>query len=247
MYAMFKKILIADDIDTINLGILSQLEKNGSVEVDHVRYCDDAYLKIKKAILDKEPFDLLISDLSFKQDHREVVFKSGEDLILAVKKEQPEISIIAYSVDERSFRIKSLFKDLDINAFVSKGREGNLQLLKAMRLIYNSDKKYISPHLEHFLNNNSVIEIDKDDIELLKHLSLGLNQEEIAKALKELGKSSASLSSIEKRIGKLKIFFQSKKYYSHGGNCKRHGVDLKEYYRCCNFYISCTKLFCSYI
>ena len=53
---MFKKILIADDIDSINLGILSQLEKNGNVEVEHVRYCDDAYLRIKKAILEEAPF-----------------------------------------------------------------------------------------------------------------------------------------------------------------------------------------------
>lgn len=221
---MFKKILIADDIDSINLGILSQLEKNGSVEVDHVRYCDDAYLRIKKANLDGAPFDLLISDLSFKQDHREVVFKSGEDLILAVKKEQPEISIIAYSVDERSFRIKSLFNDLDINAFVSKGREGNPQLLKAMRSIYGSDKRYISPHLEHILNNSAVVEIDEDDIELLKQLSLGLNQDEIAKVLKDLGKSSASLSSIEKRIGKLKVFFKAKNTIHMVGMAKDMGL-----------------------
>lgn len=207
---MFKKILIADDIDSINLGILSQLEKNGNVEVEHVRYCDDAYLRIKKAILEEAPFDLLITDLSFKKDHRDVIFEAGEDLILAVRKEQPEIKIIAYSVDERSYRIKSLFSELEINAFVSKGRDGNPQLLRAMRLIYDSDKKYISPHLESLLSHNTVLEIDEDDIELLKYLSLGLNQEEIAKALKDLGRSSASLSSVEKRIGKLKVFFKAK-------------------------------------
>lgn len=207
---MFKKILIADDIDSINLGILSQLTKNENVEVEHVRYCDDAYLRIKKSITEGAPFDLLITDLSFKKDHRDVVFEAGEDLILAVRRELPDIKIIAYSVDERSYRIKSLFKDLDINAFESKGREGNSQLLRAMRSIFDSDEKYISPHLEQLLNKNRVLEIDEDDIELLKYLSLGLNQDEIAKALKDLGKSSASLSSVEKRIGKLKVFFKAK-------------------------------------
>lgn len=221
---MFKKILIADDIDSINLGILSQLQKDGSVEVDHVRYCDDAYLKIKKAILDEAPFDLLITDLSFKKDYRDVVFESGEDLIFAIKKEQPQIKIIAYSVDERSYRIKSLFKELEIDAFVSKGREGNPQLLKAMRFIYDSDKKYISPHLEYLLNSNLVLEIDEEDIELLKHLSLGLNQDEIAKVLKDLRKSSASLSSIEKRIGKLKIFFKAKNTIHMVGMAKDMGL-----------------------
>jgi len=207
---MFKKILIADDIDSINLGILSQLKKN-DVSIDHVRYCDDAILKIKSAIrVDKAPYDLLISDLSFKPDHRIANLKSGEELISEARKEQPEIKVIAYSVDERKFRIKALFDALEINAFVSKGREGSVDLSNAIKSIYNSDEKYISPHLKHLLNDASVLEIDENDIEILQYLSKGFSQEETAKTLQELGKSSSSLSSIEKRVNKLKITFKAK-------------------------------------
>jgi len=207
---MFKKILIADDIDSINLGIKSLLEKGVSVEIDHVRYCDDAILKIKKALKDGVPYELLISDLSFKQDHREVKLAGGEELIAAARKEQPEIKVIAYSVDERNFRIKSLFDTLDVDAFVSKGREGSVQLANAITTIYNSDKRYISPHLSHLLTDSSALEIEESDVEVLQYLSKGLSQEEIAKTLQELRKSSASLSSVEKRINKLKIVFKAK-------------------------------------
>jgi hypothetical protein len=39
-------------------------------DIYHAKYCD-ALVKIKKAIHDNAPYDLLISDLSFKADHRE--------------------------------------------------------------------------------------------------------------------------------------------------------------------------------
>lgn len=206
---MFKKILIADDIDIINIGILSLLKKGDSAIIDHVRYCDEAILKIKKGLQDNAPYDLLISDLSFKPDHRPAVLESGEDLIFAVRKLQPEIKVIAYSVDERSYRIKSLFEKLDIDGFVSKGRQGSVELSNAINQIEETGKRYISPHLAHLLASSSVLEINENDIEVIKYLSRGFGQEEIAKKLQELGRSSSSQSSVEKRINKLKIFFKA--------------------------------------
>lgn len=207
---MFKKILIADDIDSVNLGVKSLLEKETSVEIDHVRYCDDAILKIKKAVRDGFPYELLISDLSFKQDHREVRLAGGEELIAAARKEQPEIKVIAYSVDERNFRIKSLFDTFEVDAFVSKGRDGSAQLSNAIKTIYDSDRRYISPHLNHLLADSSALEIDENDVEVLHYLSKGMSQEEIAKTLQQLKRTSSSLSSMEKRINKLKIVFKAR-------------------------------------
>ena len=82
---MFKKVIIAEDFDSINLAVMQVLSDIGVTEIHHAKYCDDAQLKIKKAILDNDPFDLLISDLSFKSDHREVKLASGEELIAWAK------------------------------------------------------------------------------------------------------------------------------------------------------------------
>ena len=65
---MFKKVLVAEDYDHINLGLKSVLEDMAVGEVTSVTYCDEALLKIKEAHQSEEPFDLLITDLSFDPD-----------------------------------------------------------------------------------------------------------------------------------------------------------------------------------
>jgi hypothetical protein len=46
------------------------------------------FLQVKKALKDNDPYDLLISDLSFKIDHRHRL-TCGDELIEAVKKFSP--------------------------------------------------------------------------------------------------------------------------------------------------------------
>lgn len=82
---MFKKVLIAEDIDTISFGIMTALAEYSTMEIHHAKYCDDALLKIKKALQENNPYDLLISDLSFKADHTKTILRSGEELVQAVK------------------------------------------------------------------------------------------------------------------------------------------------------------------
>ena len=62
---MFKKVLVSDDMDDINRGIYNTLSELGVKHIDQVQYCDDAYLKINKAIFDEAPYELLITDLFF--------------------------------------------------------------------------------------------------------------------------------------------------------------------------------------
>lgn len=207
---MFKKILIIEDIDSISLGIMSLLEKKISADIRATKYCDEAFLKIKKALFEHEPYDLIITDLSFKEDHREAKINSGEELIKAARQEQPDIKIIVYSIEDRPYKIKSLFDTYYINAYVTKNRDSTFKLLEAMETIYDSDEHYISPQVAFSLKDDTLFEIEDYDIELIKNLSYGLTQDEISIAFRKLGKSPSSTSSIEKRINKLKIFFKAK-------------------------------------
>lgn len=206
---MFKKVLIAEDLDTISITIVHALEELGVPEIHYAKYCDDAYLKIKRALHDEAPFDLLISDLSFKTDHRENKLTSGEELIEAIKKDQPEIKTIIFSIEDKSFRIKSLFNKLDINAYVLKGRDSIPELKKTINRIYADDKKIISDELSYALRDKSLCEIENYDIVLLKSLSKGLTVEEIVSEFKESKIIPNSISSLEKRINKLKIYFKA--------------------------------------
>jgi two-component system capsular synthesis response regulator RcsB len=206
---MFNKVLVAEDLDSISITVGQALEELSVSEIHHVKYCDDAFLKVKRAPHDNLPYDLLISDLSFKTDHRENKLTSGDELIAAVKKLQPNIKTIVFSIEDKSFRIKSLFNDLGINAFVAKGRNSIPELKKAIQSVFNNDSKILSPELSHALRDKSLIEIETYDILLLKSLSRGLILDEIALDFKNSGIIPNGSSSIEKRINKLKIFFKA--------------------------------------
>ena len=206
---MFNKVLIAEDLDSISIAVIQALEELSIVEIHHSKYCDDAFLKIKKALHDGAPYDLLISDLSFKPDHRENRLASGEELIQAVKKIQPDIKTIVFSIEDKSFRIKSLFKNLGIHAYVSKGRESIPELKKAIQRIYNNQEIEFSSEVEYALRDKSLFEIEAYDITLLKSLAKGFTLDDISSEFKDSGIIPNGSSSLEKRINKLKIYFKA--------------------------------------
>lgn len=207
MKAMFKKILFAEDIDMINIAMRMVLEETGA-EVHHTKYCDDALLKLKKANLDLQPFDLVVTDLSFEADHREVTLKSGEDLIKNIRLLQPDMPILVCSIEDKNYRVKSLFEHYKINAFVHKSRKTLPELKTAINKLSNGES-FISPDLEHTLRDKSINEIDEYDIQLIKQLAFGIPQEKMDVKFKELGISPNSKSTIEKRISKLKDYFKA--------------------------------------
>ena len=206
---MFKKVLVAEDFDSISITVVQALEELSVSEIHHAKYCDDAFLKIKRALLDNVPYDLLVSDLSFKTDHRENKLNSGEELIAAAKKVQPDLKTIVFSIEDKSFRIKSLFNNLGINAFIAKGRNSIPELKNAISGIFNEETKIISAELSTALKDKSLIEIESYDIEILKLLSNGYILDEISSEFKTLGIIPNGSSSLEKRINRLKIDFKA--------------------------------------
>lgn len=205
---MFSKVLVSEDMDDINKGIYNTLVEIGCIEIVQVQYCDDAYLKFKKALLDDAPFDLLITDLSFKSDHREERITAGDDLIKVLKQESPDLKTIVYSVEDRIQKVRSLVNEHNVNAYVCKGRKGLSELKKAILAVYNNNL-YLSQEVSNALSPKNNLEINDYDIEILKQLSLGLSQDEISKYLKKQNISPSSLSSVEKRLNKLRDQFKA--------------------------------------
>lgn len=206
---MFKNVLVVDDHASVNHGIVQTLKNNAQIpQVAFTQYCEDAYIKFQKALLDNSPFDLVILDLTFKEDHRTQTIKSGLDLIKLLRKKQPQLKVIVYSVEDRKAKIKSYIERYNINGFISKGRYGLKELLEAIPSVWNH-VLYTSKSLE-LTKNNSTFEIDDFDIMILQELAKGTNQKEISEQLQYKNTKSNSLSSIEKRINKLKIHFKAK-------------------------------------
>lgn len=206
---MFTKVLIADDIDFNDVGAALTLKELGVPEIEYAKYCDDAFLKIKKAHLDGNPFQLLISDLSFKGDHRQNQLNSGEELIHAAKELFPELKTIVFSIEDRAHRIKFLFDELKIDGYVVKGRNTLYDLKQAIQKAFSNETENISPELAHLLQDKTTSEIGHYDVLLIKYLSIGITQENMETVFKQEGVSPHSKSSIEKHLNKLKIYFKA--------------------------------------
>lgn len=205
---MFQKVVIADDLGSINEGVLNTLQSLQVSYVKQVTYCDDAYLQIKKAAKEGIPYDLLISDLSFVADHRKQHFTSGDDLAAILKKEHPTLKIIIYSVEDRFQRVRQLYNEIKIDAYVCKGREGIADLTEAICSVYQGGR-YISAKVAAALSTHANLEIDEYDITLMRLLSYGYSHAEISNELKKKKVSPSSLSAVEKKINLLKIQFRA--------------------------------------
>ncbi|MBV7268035.1 response regulator [Winogradskyella luteola] len=206
---MFQNVLIAEDQNTINKGVERTLNELSIPNIVTTQYCDDALLKIRSAINSDIPFDLLITDLSFKADHRERQLTSGEELIKAVKTIQPNLKIIVFSVEHRIGKIKNLIDTHNVDAYVEKGREESNDLKKAIRAVLEGNR-YCSYNVEQLLRNvDDISQTDQYDELLLQLLAKGLKREQIANYFQEKDFPARSLSSIEKRINKLKVLFDA--------------------------------------
>ena len=131
---MFKKVLIAEDQESANISVRKTLADLGVIIADYVYYCDDAINRIKKAITEGAPYELLITDLSFDEDMPQQI-TGGVALIKAARLIQPDLKILVFSIENRKAIAQSLVKDLDIDAFVPKARHDAKDLKLAIDAI----------------------------------------------------------------------------------------------------------------
>lgn len=140
---MFKKVLIAEDHESANISVQKTLTDLQILNSSYVFYCDDALLQLKKANEQVEPFDLLITDLSFEEDHPPQQIKDGMALIAAAKVLQSNLKVLVFSSENKPVLIDQLFKEFGINAYVRKARHDAKDLKRAIEAV-SQGKKYLS-------------------------------------------------------------------------------------------------------
>ncbi|PZU86519.1 MAG: response regulator [Chryseobacterium sp.] len=200
---MFTKILIAEDYESSNISVQKTLEDLKIPAPKYVNYCDDALSRIKMSLQENNPFELLITDLSFDEDHREQNLKNGQQLISAVRELQPNLKVIVFSVEKKEVIIEKLFTEQKINGFVKKGREDVKDLKKAIRAVYNNEK-YISYDLKTNSPERNSFEFSEYDTLLVSLLANGILLKNIPDHLKENNIKPSSMSAVEKRLKDIK-------------------------------------------
>ncbi|OED44380.1 hypothetical protein AB832_02050 [Flavobacteriaceae bacterium (ex Bugula neritina AB1)] len=204
---MFKKILIAEDQQSISKGLQSTLMGFNIPNIKTAYYCDNALLKLKVALTENAPFDLLITDLSFKEDHRLRKLRSGEDLIEQVRKIQPDLRVLVFSIENRVGVVKKLIDNYNINGFISKGRREAEDLGRAIKEISQGNNYYSQDITALLRNSRNIAEVHASDKLILALLAKGLNQKQISEHFKIHKIPSGSKRSIEYRLQDLKILF----------------------------------------
>lgn len=220
---MFKKILIAEDHESINISVQKTLEDLNIPIVDYVYYCDDAIGKIQKALREKQPYDLLITDLYYEEDHHTQTLKDGKDLIKKAKELQPDLKVIVFSAERKSGVIESLFSDYQINGYVQKARNDSKDLKKSIASVYIGEN-YLSFDLKQEMKKFNNYEFSAYDIVIVSLLSKGVLQKNIPTHLKEKNINPSSLSSVEKRLNSLKEDLSVKSNEQLVAFCKDIGI-----------------------
>ncbi|WP_262148351.1 response regulator [Chryseobacterium foetidum] len=196
---MFKKILIAEDHEVINLSVQRTVKELEIPTVDQVFYCDDALEKVKKSLREDDPYDLIITDLYYDEDHHPQNLKNGKEMIAAIKEIQPDVKVIFFSAEHKSGVIDSLFTNLKIDGFVRKGRNDAKELKKAIAMVFDG-QKYLSLYMKHDLKELNSYEFTSYDITLVSLLSQGVFLKNIPTYLQNNNIKPHSLSSVEKKL-----------------------------------------------
>lgn len=199
---MFEKVLFVEDHQATNRGIIEMLrERFDFNDLQEEGYCDKAFNRIRLALSQNEPYELLLTDFYFSQDHVAQQITSGLELIRKARQAQPNLKIIVNSREDNPVKVNTLFKDEGIQAFVCKGRDSLRELETAIREVYHN-RTYVSPQIKLNVANN-VFELDDFDRRILNYLADGHTKKEISEKLKKEAISPNSESSIDKKISRL--------------------------------------------
>jgi DNA-binding NarL/FixJ family response regulator len=200
---MIKKVLIAEDHQSVNLSVRKTLEDLGIDQADYVYYCDEAFERIQKGKQHNQPYDLLITDLSFEEDSRVQKIAGGTALISAARKIQPELKVLVFSADRKATTIETLFNKYEIDGYVCKGRNDAKDLVSAIDNI-TMHQRYFPRHLAQLVKQKNTHDFSDFDIRIISCLAEGMRQKDIPAYLQENQIRPSGLSSIEKRLNLMK-------------------------------------------
>lgn len=220
---MFKRVLIAEDHESVSISVQKTLADLKIERSEYTYYCDDALMHIKKSLNEDQPFDLLITDLSFEEDHRPQKIAGGMELITAARQASPALKVLVFSAENKAALIDTMFKDFGINGFVRKARHDSKELKMAIEAIAQ-DKTYLSSDLKKTVKQKNAYEFSDYDITVISLLAQGMLQKDIPSYLQQNNIKPSGLSSLEKRLNLMKETLEFSKNEQLVAYCKDFGI-----------------------
>jgi len=220
---MIKKVLIAEDHESSNISIQKTLEEMEIPDPDYVYYCDDALIRVQKACEAGNSYDLLITDLYFDTDHRAQKILGGAALIEVVRTVQPDLRILVFSAEGKTSVIRDLYDLKNIDGYVRKGRNDAKELKIAIARIAGNEK-YIPRFFELASRPGNVHDFTAFDITIISLMARGLRQKEIPAYLEKNKITPSGLSSVEKRLNRIREALNFSSNEQLVAYCKEMGI-----------------------
>jgi DNA-binding NarL/FixJ family response regulator len=220
---MFKSVLIAEDHESASISVQKTLADLGIARSDYAYYCDDALTRIKKGLQGNEPYELLITDLSFEDDGHQQKIGNGEALIAAARTIQPSLKVLVFSAEQRAAVVIALFHKLEVNGYVRKARRDAEELKKAIESIYKN-KQHMPAEFRQDIRQNNAYSFTRYDTMIIRLLSSGMAQKDIPVYLEQNQIRPSSLSSLEKRLNLIKEALAFSKNEQLVAYCKDKGI-----------------------
>jgi len=204
-------VLIIDDHPFISeayknaLDFISEKNTNMCFSVDTANTCDAAYLKIKKSERLLKKYDLIFLDIKLPPSKDGKII-SGEDLGLKINTIFPESKIIVSTTFNDSYRIHSIFKNINPDGFLIKNDIDLTEIVMAIKTVLCNPPYYsdtVIKYLRKEISNDLLL--DKIDRKLLYELSLGVKTKDLPDKL------PLSIAGIERRKRQLKMIFDVSK------------------------------------
>ncbi|WP_143305143.1 DNA-binding response regulator [Chitinophaga vietnamensis] len=216
---MISKVLVAEDHEIVNVSLQRTLEGLGIVEIDHAYYCDDALKKVQVALQRGRSYDLLITDLCFDDDGSAQQITDGSSLIAAVRKVQPDLKIIVFSVKCDA----SVIEKHHVDGYVLKARNDAKDLLKAIEAV-SKNQSYFPRSLRQMIRQKNAYDFTPCDLAIITLLAEGVAQKDIPAHLQKDNIRPSSLSSVEKRLNKMREELNCSKNEQLIIACKEIGI-----------------------
>jgi len=219
---MFKNVLIAEDHQSANISVRKILG-DLNIPADYAYHCDTALTKIRIRLRQDEPFDLLITDLFFDDDGQPQELSGGAALISAARQLQPGLKVLVFSSENKATVIEDLFGTLQIDGFVGKGRNDAEELRSAIDKIAKG-QRHLPLRFRSAIKQKNAYEFSDLDIAIITQLAEGMLQKNIPAYLEQNNIGPFRLSSIEKRLKRIRDVLAFSKNEQLVAFCKDMGI-----------------------
>ena len=205
------RILVVDDHQLMADGIVGALSQiSEGYDIITFNSCDEAFEHLFEAA-DKNPIDILFTDLSFENTDEDTIIDGGESLIRKVREEGIPLKIGVITGHTETNRVFNVIKNLNPDAYILKNQCTKDELTYALQQM-KRDIPFYSHEIHHKIMKRNVVQIQMDDvaIQILKQLPKQSKIINLEGKIKKSDGKYMKIRAIENKLANLRIDLNAK-------------------------------------